>query len=331
MSTTPDSSRSATAEPATAEPTVIYTDGACSGNPGPGGWAWATTDGRQGQGGADTTTNQRMELQAVLEALLVVRGPAVVHSDSTYVVNCFNDRWYEGWKQRGWKNAQRKPVANRDLWEPLIDLYLPRRDELEFRWVKGHAGDPMNELVDALAVEESTMRKEAAAVGATTGGDPSTPGGSVLDGPLVPQPPWPVDQAIAVTGVADPDDDQTGALVDAIGGLDPGYDIVVSGLRRGVELAAAELAVRHGVSLAVVLPFPDPAARWPKPTLARFEACVAAADWVVTLTGDPAAPGTAVAARNEWQWRAAVGAIIVGEDALVARLDELGLGVIAID
>ena len=306
--------------------TVIYTYGACSGNPGPGGWAWATTDGRQDQGGSDTTTNQRMELQAVLEALLAISGPAVVHSDSTYVVNCFNDRWYEGWRKRGWKNSQRKPVANRDLWEPLIDLYLPRRDELDFRWVKGHSGDAMNDLVDALAVEESTRRKEAAAVGATTGAAPDPAGA-----PLAPQPPWPVDQAVAVTGVAEPDADQIEALTDAVGGLDPGYDIVVSGLRRGTELMAAELAIQHGVSLAVVLPFPEPAARWPQPLLARFEACTGAAEWVVTLEGDPSTPGTAVTNRNEWLWHAAVGAVIVGDDALVTRLDDLGLGVIAVD
>ena len=114
------------------KPIDVYTDGACSGNPGPGGWAWATRDGRQGSGGEPNTTNQRMELRAMLEALRHLEGPLVVHSDSTYVVNCFNDRWYEGWLARSWRNSQRKPVANRDLWEPLVELYLDRADEVRF-------------------------------------------------------------------------------------------------------------------------------------------------------------------------------------------------------
>jgi len=95
-----------------------------------------------------------MEISAVLHAVHAHDGPLDVVSDSTYVVNCFRDRWYAGWKQRGWKNSQRKPVANRDLWEPFIELVLERGD-VTFRWVKGHGVDPMNELVDLLAVEAS--------------------------------------------------------------------------------------------------------------------------------------------------------------------------------
>ncbi len=298
---------------------VVYTDGACSGNPGPGGWAWATEDGRTGSGGEETTTNQRMELQAVLEALRAIDGPVVVYSDSTYVVNCFNDRWFEGWLKRDWKNTQRKPVANRDIWEPLIELYLEREDELRFIWVKGHSGDEMNDLVDALAVAESTKQRESIAATAASAA------------PAGPQPPWPVDQAIAVTGVGELDDDQREGLTESIAGLTPGYDILMTGLRRGAELEAAELAQANGVTTAVVLPFPDPAARWPAPLLERFERCVGAADWVVTLEGDPASPGKAVEARNRWMWSAAVGAIVVGDDKLVAELDDLGLGVIPVD
>jgi len=135
-----------------ADVTHVYTDGACSGNPGPGGWAWAVPGGPFASGAAAHTTNQRMEIMAVLEALEALDGPVEVVSDSTYVVNCFRDRWYEGWRRRGWTNSQKKPVANRDLWEPLIDRYLARGD-VTFRWVKGHSGDPMNDLVDGLAVE----------------------------------------------------------------------------------------------------------------------------------------------------------------------------------
>jgi ribonuclease HI len=138
--------------------TVVYTDGACTGNPGPGGWAWAVADGRHDSGAERRTTNQRMELTAVLEAVGALPGPLRIVSDSAYVVNCFRDRWYEGWRRRGWRNAAGKPVANRDLWEPLIDAYLARRGELSFEWVKGHSGDPMNDLVDRLAVEAAAAQ-----------------------------------------------------------------------------------------------------------------------------------------------------------------------------
>jgi ribonuclease HI len=99
------------------------------------------------------TTNQRMEIHAVLEAVRTLEGPLEIVSDSTYVVNCFRDGWWRGWLAKGWVNSQRKPVANRDLWEPLIDSYRRDPERLRFRWVKGHSGDPMNDLVDRLAVE----------------------------------------------------------------------------------------------------------------------------------------------------------------------------------
>lgn len=92
-----------------------------------------------------------MEVQAVLEALRVIEGPVEIVSDSTYVVKCFNDNWWKGWLARGWKNSQKQPVANRDLWEPLIDLVRARGD-VTFTWVKGHSGNRMNDLVDVLAV-----------------------------------------------------------------------------------------------------------------------------------------------------------------------------------
>jgi ribonuclease HI len=137
--------------------TVVFTDGACSGNPGPGGWAWAVApDGEPyGAGGEERTTNQRMELRAVLEALRALgvgseAGPVEVVSDSTYVVNCFRDRWWAGWQRNGWKNSKKQPVANADLWEPLVALV--QAGDVRFRWVKGHSGDRMNDRVDALAV-----------------------------------------------------------------------------------------------------------------------------------------------------------------------------------
>ncbi len=135
----------------------VWTDGACSGNPGPGGWAWATRDGRQDAGGSPQTTNQRMEIQAALEAVRALAGPLVVVSDSTYVVNCFRDRWWQGWLARGWLTSAKKPVANRDLWEPLVTVVNDRGD-VSFRWVKGHSGDPMNDLVDSLAVAAGRLQ-----------------------------------------------------------------------------------------------------------------------------------------------------------------------------
>jgi ribonuclease HI len=81
-----------------------------------------------------------------------------VVSDSTYVVNCFRDRWWEGWLRRGWVNSARKPVANRDLWEPLVEA-VRQRDDVTFRWVKGHSGDRMNDLVDMLAVEAAKTQR----------------------------------------------------------------------------------------------------------------------------------------------------------------------------
>jgi len=162
-------------------PVIVYTDGSCLGNPGPGGWAWAVPGGPYASGAAPSTTNQRMEITAALEALatLTVAGsrlePGVVDeggapsalevvSDSTYVVNCFKDRWWEGWLRRGWKNTAGKPVANRDLWEPLMALALDPGRTVRFRWVKGHSGDRWNDVVDQLATE-------AAAAGRGTSGD----------------------------------------------------------------------------------------------------------------------------------------------------------------
>ena len=134
------------------EPTTVYTDGACSGNPGPGGWAWAVPGGPFASGFEPATTNQRMELQAVLEAVRALDGVLDVVTDSTYVANCFRDKWFLGWRTRGWRNKAGKPVANQDLWKPLIEAFEAGRFGVP-RWVKGHSGDVMNDLVDQLAVD----------------------------------------------------------------------------------------------------------------------------------------------------------------------------------
>lgn len=156
--------------------TVVYTDGACSGNPGPGGWAWIVPDGAFAAGCEARSTNQRMEIMAAWRAVEAIDGPLEVRSDSTYVVNCFRDRWWEGWLARNWQNSQRKPVANRDLWEPFIEL-VRSRSAVTFRWVKGHGGDPWNDRVDRLAVEAA--RNQVARSGLETPtafGSPDRPG-----------------------------------------------------------------------------------------------------------------------------------------------------------
>ena len=142
----------------------MHTDGACRGNPGPGGWAWADDRGAFASGFEPHTTNQRMEITAVIEALRdhSGAGPIEIVSDSTYVVNCFRDRWYEGWRRKSWKNSQGKPVANRDLWEPLIELATAEGTAVSFAWVKGHSGDAMNDWVDVLATVAADSQRSRA-------------------------------------------------------------------------------------------------------------------------------------------------------------------------
>lgn len=132
----------------------VYTDGSCvlRAQDSPGGWAWITTDGRQDSGGSLHTTNQRMEVRAAFEACSSLDEPLTVVSDSAYVVRCFQQNWFERWLERGWRTAAGKRVKNRDLWEPFITLYIVRGN-IEFEWVKGHSGVPLNEAADRLAAE----------------------------------------------------------------------------------------------------------------------------------------------------------------------------------
>ncbi|NLD68001.1 MAG: ribonuclease HI [Limnobacter sp.] len=131
----------------------IYTDGACKGNPGPGGWGALLKYGeheRELFGGESLTTNNRMELTAVIEALRALKRPSrvVVHTDSQYVQKGVTE-WLRNWKQRGWKTADRKPVKNEDLWRALDALLASH--QISWRWVRGHSGHPENERADALA------------------------------------------------------------------------------------------------------------------------------------------------------------------------------------
>jgi ribonuclease HI len=137
-----------------ADPVVeIWTDGACKGNPGPGGWGALLRQGTREKtlhGGEALTTNNRMELLAVIQALRALKRPCVVtvHTDSIYVKKGMTE-WLPNWKRRHWQTADKKPVKNADLWQALDELASGH--ELHWRWVKGHAGDPGNERADALA------------------------------------------------------------------------------------------------------------------------------------------------------------------------------------
>ena len=132
---------------------VIYTDGACSGNPGPGGWgvvlSWNGTE-KELHGGEPQTTNNRMELTAAIQALAALQRPSQVqlHTDSKYVLDGIT-KWINGWQRNGWLTAAKKPVKNADLWQQLTKAI--ERHEVTWTWVKGHAGDPGNERADELA------------------------------------------------------------------------------------------------------------------------------------------------------------------------------------
>jgi ribonuclease HI len=269
-----------------------------------------------------------MELTAALEALKEFSGPVEVRSDSNYVVRCFNDRWYVGWEARGWKNAKKQPVENQDLWRPMVELFHRRQTELTFTWVKGHSDDPMNDLVDRLAVEAANTQQNR-----TGNGTPAELGPA--DNP-----------AKADTGRT------TRALIQAEGwrlvvfGLRPqhlgGYEpntptarqvraklkemllglhvvhpdlVVLTGLDLGAEMLAAEAAAEAQVPYIAVLPYPNPDAKWPELTRARYRRCLAGAARRTTLSKkEPKTPqeaGKGIGMRNTALISAADGALVV--------------------
>lgn len=141
---------------------ILYTDGACSGNPGPGGWgALLLWKGKEKEitGGAPDSTNNRMEMKAVIEGLKALNKPCHVkiHSDSALIVNSFKQGWIKNWQNRGWKKSNKKPVENRDLWEEMLKAMEPHK--IDWIKVKGHADNQLNNRVDELAVRASQKFK----------------------------------------------------------------------------------------------------------------------------------------------------------------------------
>ena len=313
--------------------TVVYTDGACSGNPGPGGWAWAVPGGAFAAGNAAQTTNQRMEVQAAYEAVKALDGTVEVVSDSTYVINCFQKKLWEGWLRNGWKNSQKKPVANQDLWEPFIELVRSREHEITFRWVKGHSGDSMNDLVDGLAVEAAQKQAPRSGDSPPTGELPEDqPRKSAKSGADAPS-----GHLLLIAGHRPPElggyDDNAikqnvqRKLNEIVAAKAQMFDdlVVVSGLSLGAEQMGVRAAIESNVALAAVLPFPNSDARWPNASREVFKELLANARDEILLTAqeptDKASFGAALGKRDQWLANHVSEAVVVwdGKEPYVGR------------
>lgn len=337
--------------------TVVYTDGACSGNPGPGGWAWAVPGGRWASGFDPATTNQRMELRAVLAAVETLGGRLDVVTDSTYVANCFRNGWWKKWEVNGWTNSAKKPVASRDLWEPLIEAHKEGRFGAP-RWVKGHSGDVMNDLVDRLAVAAT-----AEGVGASGDSPPTEDDLGPPDRPV--RAPTAASPARPRLGDLDPGErraerrrrdgriptghlcvvggqrtvrpdptDQLRRLTELLAALHELHDglVVLTGLRRGAEAMAVEAASAAAVPWVAVLPWPHPEDRLPAAERDRFTARLAVAPRLVVLEkNEPATAADrkgALIRRDSWLVNAADIGVVVwdgrdpGGEAFHRRLEK---------
>jgi ribonuclease HI len=295
--------------------------------------------GAYASGAEAATTNNRMELAAVLVALQVVTGPVVVFSKSKYVVDGFNQRWYVGWEERGWRNAKREPIANQDLWQPLVALFRARTGELAFRWVKGKATTPTGELVDRMAVEAATTQ---------VGRHGDTPPTALSPAE------WPTRQRAATSRYATGDapaghrvmvfghrpgelggygETPVAATVrrritEILRGLRAVYPdlLVLTGLGLGAEQLGAEAAAAAGVPYVAVLAFPGQEKVWTLDNRTFYHGLVdAAAATVVLSVEEPAtkqAAGKAIGLRNEWMITHAHAAVVVwnGQDATLGAV-----------
>jgi uncharacterized phage-like protein YoqJ len=274
-----------------------------------------------------------MEVTAALEAVRANSGPIEIVSDSTYVVNCFRDSWWVGWRKRGWLNSQKKPVANRDLWEPLIELVLARGD-VTFRWVKGHSDDPMNDLVDRLAVGAVLDKAGAAGVGRPAELPPADlPPAKKTGGPQLPD-----GYRVLVTGLRPPElggytpnlswESVRSKIADALAYLATEHDdlLVVSGMGLGAEQLGAEAAVDAGVPFVAAPAHPGFDKVWPKDSRDRYRQLTdhAVAE-VVFENRSPTSKqqaGAMASRRDAWLAKSASEAIVVhdGEDERTEKM-----------
>jgi ribonuclease HI len=274
-----------------------------------------------------------MEINAVLDAVRALDGRLDIVSDSTYVVHCWRDRWWEKWERNGWRNSQKKDVVNQDLWKPLVDEF--RTGRLTMRWVKGHAGDPMNDLVDKLAV--AAAQTQTAREGAGVPPDLDTLAADAPSASPASDPRVPAGHRLVVAGHRPPelggyDDNPVAAsvrrrltdIVAAKRAMHPEL-VVLTGLGLGAEQLGAEAAADAGVPFVAVLPYPDPDKVWPEASRSRFHALLdRAASTVLLQTKAPESKqsaGAALARRDAWLARHADEAVAVwdGDDALVGR------------
>ena len=293
--------------------TDVFTDGACIGNPGPGGWAFVVDQGQWASGAEDKTTNQRMELTAASAAVQSIDGPIRVHSDSTYVVNCFNQNWWKGWHKRGWKNSKNEPVANRDLWEPFIELVVARGN-VEFIWVKGHSGDRLNDAADRLATLAAAEQEGRAGGHYTDSIVRGLSDDDILarDMPEA-KPPISVDNknfnetrtthGVAIFGHRPPDiggyvENPTSlsirrkliTILRAKAEMETKLEIV-TGLSLGVEMLGAEAAAASGLPYVVILAFEGVDEKWPDSTRGRFQELLDGARQIILASNDtPSTP-----------------------------------------
>ena len=285
---------------------------------------------------------------AVLEALRAIEGPVEVVSDSTYVVNCFRDRWWANWLERDWRNANKQLIANRDIWEPLIEIYRSAPHEITFSWVKGHAGNEWNDVADRLAAEASRTQQGRSGVGLPDELDEADEIESSAprvradaSGELGSS--WrPAGRCVAVLGLQlgldGPHSDGTqldgpaastrkrlGEILAAKKELDNDL-VVLTGLRRGAETLGAEAASETGVPYVAVLPYPNPALKWPTSAKSHFEQMLEGAADVVCLqrkVPDTSKRATqALQRRNAWLRKVADEAVIVwdGADGRVGKV-----------
>jgi ribonuclease HI len=338
-----------------AERLRIYTDGACSGNPGPGGWAWASSSDHQDSGGEADTTNNRMELTAVLRAIEANPGPLTVVMDSTYVKNGL-ESWSKGWVRNGWRTKSGDPVKNRDLWQELLATVDARpAGEVDFEWVKGHSGDAMNDLVDQLAVLQRDAHRpgggSAAPGGSGSGAGAGRAAGRLADLDPAEQraerrrrdPRIPSGHLLLVMGhtpdrlggwdpnpVADKVRADLALIIDGLARVRSDL-VVLTGVRPGAELLAAEAAARVEVPYVAVVGFPGIDRHLLAPVRDRGRAALEQAAQVVRLErkepADTDAFRKAMVRRDAWMVAAADEAVLVWDevddrfDRLFADLD----------